>query len=153
MSSSAQNPPSRRPFLPLLGVLLVAAVALGVFWASRKEPAVVDGPPPPANEEARRFLELKNLGLGRLENEQYAESDRAFSELLQELPDEPLGARNLAISSLPSPESSHPPFVTIDASIPLLKAYSIRSLAIFSSLKNPKVGSPPSIPIFRKPRS
>ncbi len=47
-----------------------------------------------------RALELRNLGLAQLENEQPAEAEKTFRELAQILPEDPLGAANLAIAAL-----------------------------------------------------
>ncbi|MBT6153419.1 MAG: hypothetical protein HOH82_01870, partial [Planctomycetaceae bacterium] len=49
---------------------------------------------------ATRQIGLKNRGIGFLENGDYEQADAAFSKLAEQLPGEPLGRRNLAISRL-----------------------------------------------------
>ena len=49
---------------------------------------------------AQQQIELKNRGIGFLENGDYEQADVAFSRLVKQLPNEPLGPRNLAIARL-----------------------------------------------------
>lgn len=51
-------------------------------------------------EETRALLERKNLAVAYLENEEFTKADPLFEELADEVPDEPLAARNLLISRL-----------------------------------------------------
>ncbi|MFQ5732021.1 MAG: FG-GAP-like repeat-containing protein, partial [Planctomycetaceae bacterium] len=85
-------------------VVAVAAVLLGVagwqLWKHWNSPTGKDQlPPGPISaEQAQRLIELKNRGLGDLENGRYAEAAKAFEQIVRELPEEPLGHRNLAVA-------------------------------------------------------
>jgi tetratricopeptide (TPR) repeat protein len=92
------------------GLLLVIVVGGGV-WLLRHVPA--PGPPlmPPGGQGQKvenrfdratslKLIELRNLGLGFLENHQFDESITVFRQILELVPDEPFALCNLAISQV-----------------------------------------------------
>ena len=102
---TAPNSP-RRARIAALIVLSVALAAVILWWTFR--PA---GPPvgPGGDgtrtttltpQRSRYLVEQKNLGLGYLENERFAECDKPLAEISDALPDDLFGPRNLAIARL-----------------------------------------------------
>lgn len=77
-------------FLAVL--LLLAAGAALLLRRHGAEPAGIP------RDEALRLIELRNLGVGFLENEDSTHSDPLLLELTRKLPADPLGPRNLTIS-------------------------------------------------------
>ncbi len=91
----------------LLALLALIVIGIGVWYAMQPpqevEPAGPggDGGSQPASlsaEESRQLLELRNEGLGRLENHELARAIAVFEKITQRLPGEALGWRNLAIA-------------------------------------------------------
>eukprot|EP00913_Durusdinium_trenchii_P013410 g12591.t1 len=99
MSEQTQSP---KWLLPAL--LLLVAVTIGLIWFFRQPPQQQPDPDdPPATagipeQQVRRLLELRNRGIGLLENGKYEEAAAAFQKIIDELPDEAFGTRNLAIA-------------------------------------------------------
>jgi tetratricopeptide (TPR) repeat protein len=96
-----------RILIAIGGLLLVIGGLVVVFLVrpARDDPRPENGGPPdqpivltPA--AAIELIEVKNRGIALLENERYDESDSRFSEVVERLPGEPLGHRNLAVSRL-----------------------------------------------------
>ena len=91
------NEPKRRSRTVLLVAVLAISAGVGFSLIVRHR-----------NAERRRIeiatasqqIELKNRGIGFLENGDYERADVAFSKLIEQLPGEPLGPRNLAIGRL-----------------------------------------------------
>ena len=89
----------------LVGLLFAVLIAFTAFWILRPQP---NGPAPPADgskdpqplstQDLLRLIELKNRGIGDLENEKFRESVDSFTEIVAKLPNEPLGARNQTIA-------------------------------------------------------
>ncbi|MBW3596792.1 MAG: VCBS repeat-containing protein, partial [Planctomycetes bacterium] len=100
---------SRRTFLLAAALAIAGLVLLAVVWGVRNGDR--DEPAPPTDGEGlslkrcRELLELKHLAVGRLENEQAVQANELLTRLAEELPEEPLPARNLAIARLMSLES------------------------------------------------
>jgi hypothetical protein len=88
----------------MLVVGCLAALA-AVFWF-RKNPIGPGDDLPPHHvsrlsaAEKLRLLELKNVGIGHLENQKFADADGPLAEVASKLPTDPLGPRNLAINRL-----------------------------------------------------
>ena len=92
--------------LPLL-LLGVAASLLAAFWFAF-QPILDKGPganpPPPvlpvtklSRDETLKLIELRNHAIGHLENHEFVQAEAALSEIIQLLPADPFGPRNLAI--------------------------------------------------------
>ncbi|APZ95647.1 CRTAC1 family protein [Fuerstiella marisgermanici] len=64
------------------------------------EGVAVDAPAPLSGAQRLRAVELKNRGVGHLENKEWAEAEETLSELATLLPNSWLARRNLAISRL-----------------------------------------------------
>lgn len=93
---------SSRLWWGVVAIIFVAG-ALGVFFwlRHRDEPdngGRGDSTDGIAAEQTVRLLELKNLAIGHLENNLLEEAIKEFETIARELPEEPLGTRNLAIS-------------------------------------------------------
>jgi hypothetical protein len=83
------------------GVVLIAAL---LWW--RPRPLGPGGEAVPHREttlttaEKLRLVELKNIGIGHLENQKYSDADAPLAEVARKLPTDPLGPRNLSINRL-----------------------------------------------------
>ncbi len=86
----------------VLGVIAMILVKLppgppGERPMRPEDPSVSDRKPLD-RDASLKMIELRNLGLGNLENHKFEDAAQAFQELLTVLPQEPFAARNLAIS-------------------------------------------------------
>jgi hypothetical protein len=88
----------RRSFPWVLAAVLLGGGIVAVVLLMRKPGDDPDQPFRISQTDALRYIQLKNVGIAHLENARYAEAAEAFSTLIKELPDEPLGHRNLAIT-------------------------------------------------------
>ena len=105
MSDSASPVPGRpRHLVKILVIGCIAAlVAVFWFWKNQIGPEGGFSPLPSGKlsvDEKLRMLELKNIGIGHLENQKFADADGPLAEVAKKLPTDPLGPRNLAISRL-----------------------------------------------------
>ncbi|GAB4160113.1 MAG: FG-GAP-like repeat-containing protein [Planctomycetaceae bacterium] len=85
----------------LLGIVLLTILGGGLWWwinrDSGNDPAQ-NGESSLTPEQAAQLIERKNVGLGHLENAEFAEATRVFEEVIKKTPEEKLGYRNLAIT-------------------------------------------------------
>ncbi|MEX0819919.1 MAG: hypothetical protein WD070_09995, partial [Pirellulaceae bacterium] len=84
----------------LLGVVVIAVIAvlLQMKRPSGDEPGLVsNGTPTLTTAQATALLRKAQLATGHLENIELTKADAIFSEIVEQLPDEPLGVRNQAI--------------------------------------------------------
>ena len=103
----------------ILGAAAALLVAVALLWPrpnanDRKvangtnEPPVVEDDPAVAVEaaptiprdDALRLIELRNLSLGHLENEELTACDPLLEEIIDRLPGDPFGPRNLTVARL-----------------------------------------------------
>ena len=92
--------PSKSP-VPKVGliVLTIVTVVIGAMFLLTPDGGDDPGPKPDIPDLAK-IAELKNLGIAHLENNDLAEAEACFSELVTLLPDEQFGRQNLAITLL-----------------------------------------------------
>jgi len=98
---------SKSPRIIWFAAVILLLIGVAVFWWKFRP---VDRPVEPkgggpivetfTEQDVRRLIEQKNLGLGHLENERFAESDGPLVEISRALPADPFGPRNLAIARL-----------------------------------------------------
>ncbi|NQV24436.1 MAG: VCBS repeat-containing protein [Rhodopirellula sp.] len=97
MSESSQS----SLFLKItLFVLVIVAVIVGAAIIPRFRNETVLNEVETDSANLARIAELKNVGIAHLENNDLAEAESAFAELVQLLPDEQFGQQNLAITLL-----------------------------------------------------
>lgn len=95
----------RRVWILGLAAVVLVLVVLGVWYLLRPK-GQPQRAPGLSRADAVRLVEEKNVGLGSLENlpndndNDGSRSLKAFTEIAEALPDEPLGYRNLAITRL-----------------------------------------------------
>ncbi|MBI5757003.1 MAG: VCBS repeat-containing protein [Planctomycetales bacterium] len=105
MSDRDRPAPGRPRHLVRMMVVGCLAALAAVFWF-RKNPIGPGDDLPPHHvsklsaAEKLRLLELKNTGIGYLENQKFADADGPLAEVARKLPTDPLGPRNLAINRL-----------------------------------------------------
>uniref|UniRef100_A0A7C2JZH7 CRTAC1 family protein n=1 Tax=Schlesneria paludicola TaxID=360056 RepID=A0A7C2JZH7_9PLAN len=112
----------------------LAAAALLCCCGCPSKPA---GPPtpPPAAAPARAAIDCatlwpqKNLAVGLLENEKYAEAAQAFQEIAAATPSDPLGSRNLVIARLQGFKSGQASLAEAEAAVEEMLAREPQSLA------------------------
>jgi len=76
-------------------VVIVAVIAIAVFLLRRESgPAGVSL----TAEQAQALIHAKNVGLGQLENQKLDEGLSAFTQIATQVPDDPLGPRNIAVA-------------------------------------------------------
>ena len=73
-----------------MAILLVIAGGLVVYFLNADRELTAD--------QVTELIELKNTGIGYLEAGEYDASDRVFTDIIERLPDDPLGIRNLTIT-------------------------------------------------------
>jgi len=114
MNEPTSPPPGNQTQISLLliGGVLLLAIALVLFFLvanqDQNDPDVniVNGKPKmeePAEltkEQLESLLEVKNLGIGLLENEQPGKSQHHFEKIIEQVPQEGLGHQNLAVAIL-----------------------------------------------------
>jgi hypothetical protein len=84
-----------------VGAVILSLVGIGVWIIRKPAPPPVPAVTPPLSREHRNQLEeQKNVAVGLLENEQYADADDKFMKIVASYPEEILGLRNLAICRL-----------------------------------------------------
>src|SRR5580704_12840450 len=83
-----------RRLLIIGAVACAAAIAAIAVWRSR----TAHERKPLTPEERLDLVHDTNVAIGRLENGDYAEAAKFFEDLVDRLPDEPLGYRNLPIA-------------------------------------------------------
>ncbi|MDA1050691.1 MAG: FG-GAP-like repeat-containing protein [Planctomycetota bacterium] len=99
-------PSQKLPLMPLLvGVVVVGALAAVTQLQRPNDDAPLphentDRPDAISAERAIELLRKAQLANGHLENMDLAEADALYSEIVEQLPDEPLGVRNQAICRL-----------------------------------------------------
>src|SRR5260221_12729304 len=85
--SAGSNMKKNALVVPLLAAAaLVGVIVWSIWWWSQ--------------QRSLGLLEAKTVGLGYLEGENYSEALPYFERIVRELPEEPLGHRNLTISLL-----------------------------------------------------
>jgi Flp pilus assembly protein TadD len=101
MNAQAPSSNKSRLTLALVGAVIGMAVALLLFQ-SRRPPTIA--PVPDDNQpnaltaqQAGELLRMAQLANGHLENVELAKADALYTEIVERLPDEPLGVRNQAI--------------------------------------------------------
>jgi tetratricopeptide (TPR) repeat protein len=86
MANQAGTGGRRNQFLIVVAVLSVAVIAATCIWFNL-----------PARQDS---VQLKNVGLGALENQKLEEATKAFELLKSQVPYDPLPVRNLAVASV-----------------------------------------------------
>ena len=94
----------RRSSVPWAGLIVLAIVAIvvgGLFMIPPGDDDNGSDPQPPETAlDLARIAELKNIGIAHLENNDLAEAETSFKELISLLPDEQFGQQNMAITQL-----------------------------------------------------
>ncbi len=111
-----QNDDSSHPLRTGLLYGLVIAILLGIGWlVFLKQPAAQKLPQPPVQPGANEALtdagrlelwQLKERGVGLLENHKYANAIEPLSQISATLPDDPLGPRDSVIALLLAMETN-----------------------------------------------
>ncbi len=95
---------TRRHWILFLIALLIVAIILVLSAPERLQQDLPEEDraeqPQPTAENVREWLDLKQRGIGFLENQECTESSPIFERLATELPSETLGLRNLTVSRL-----------------------------------------------------
>ena len=118
-----EQPPSPTPRRIGAGVTVAAVCILAglLLWFGRLRPAAepvhrkndesAPGNTAPVTkrtpEECTRLVQLKSLGVGYLENNEFEKADKPLAELASSLPHDPAGVRNLAIARLLAIQAGH----------------------------------------------